>query len=711
MLIDLETYQDELFNSLISKLQESDTRFVINYGGAGSSKSYTQTQHEIIKCLQGKEKLLVIRKVNTTLKDSVISLFTTILNNWGLSEIYTENKSLQYLQFSNGSQILFKGMDDPEKIKSIAGITRVWIEEASELTKDDFMQLNLRLRGSENLQMTLTFNPIDEEHWIKKHFFDNEQVKERTTIIKTTYQDNKFIDEAYKQELESYKDFDKNYYKIYALGEWGGITEGRIFPLWEQIESFPEIDGAWFGLDFGFSNDPTAIVKTVTFREKIYLDEVLYQKGLTNSDIAKLLKESGYFGEPVICDSAEPKSIMELQHFGINAIGADKRAGSIMAGIDFLKRHKILVTSRSTNIIRENRYYQWKQDKNGKFINQPKDWMNHCFDGNTLISTTKGEIKISDLKVNDIVLTSFGYNKIISNGITGCKKIFEYRIFFDTFVIKLKCTDNHLIYTDKGWIQISNLVQGMTVYLNRRLIMKSLDYTLERGILAEGEKGFMLKCINILKGKYSKGIRFTTKTGIHSIIASKTLIALKGINTKENTEKKGLKKIKSGLITFIQKGLLKQRNGIEAKKARNGIRNTQKTLTSGILHMVHTFARCVNVNLKQILSIKNFAQINASQNTEGIQESIILNQSANVEKCLHTPNIQNKDIVLNCVVQNIKSKYVKTDYVWDLTIEQNNEFFANGLLVHNSIDGIRYAYSIQGFSGKNESVIVDYSEL
>ena len=380
MEIDLRTHQDKLFNPLISKLQKAKTRFIINYGGSGSGKSYTQTQHEIIKCLQGKEKILVIRKVNTTLKDSVISLFNTILSNWGLSEYYTENKSLQYFTFVNGSQILFKGLDDPEKIKSIAGITRVWIEEASELSKDDFMQLNLRLRGREDLQMTLTFNPIDEEHWIKKHFFDTPEIAEKTTIIKTTYLDNKFIDEAYKSELESYANIDKNYYKIYALGNWGGITEGRIFTLWEQIERFPELDGFWYGLDFGFTNDPTAIIKTIKFRGKIYVDEILYKTGLTNSDIASFLFSSGYNGEPVICDSAEPKSIVELQLQGINAIAADKKPGSIMEGIDHLKRHKVIVTSRSTNIIKENRYYQWKQDKDGKFINQPKDWMNHGID-------------------------------------------------------------------------------------------------------------------------------------------------------------------------------------------------------------------------------------------------------------------------------------------------------------------------------------------
>lgn len=380
MIIDLQKHQNELFNPLIGTLQKSDKRFVVNYGGSGSGKSFSQTQYEIIRCLQKTEKLLVIRKVASTLKDSVISLFTSILNQWKLHDYYTENKATQFIKFANGSEILFKGMDDPEKIKSIAGITRIWIEEASELNQVDFQQLNLRLRGKEGLQITLTFNPIDEEHWIKSYFFDNPTVNEKTNIIRTTYKDNKFIDEAYKAELEGYQFIDKNYYKIYALGEWGGITEGRIFPIWEQIDSFPEIDGFWYGLDFGYSNDPTAIVKTIKWRERTYFDEICYQTGMTNGDIANLFKSIGYHRELIICDSAEPKSIDELRRLGLNAVPADKGQGSIMAGIDYLKRQKILVSKRSLNIIKENKYYQWTQDKNGKWLPKPKDFMNHIID-------------------------------------------------------------------------------------------------------------------------------------------------------------------------------------------------------------------------------------------------------------------------------------------------------------------------------------------
>ena len=380
MHIDFNTNKYEVFNSLLFDLQEAKTRFVINYGGAGSGKSYSQTQHEIIKCLHSQEKVLVIRKIGATLKNSVIDLFNSILTQWGLSDIYTENKSLQFIQFVNGSQILFKGMDDPEKIKSIAGITRIWCEEASELTFEDMKQLNLRLRGRTNLQMTLTFNPISEEHWIKSHFFDTRSIREKTTILRTTYKDNKFIDDEYKKEIESYKDFDENYYKIYALGEWGLQTKGRIFPDWEECVEMPDVDRTWYGLDFGFSNDPTAIVQVCKHQDRLYFDEICYRTELTTSDIANLLKKSGYHGQTVICDSASPMAIEELRRMGIAAVKCYKPKGSINSGIDFLRKSKIVITQRSSNIKKENRYYQWDTDRKGEQLAEPKDFCNHLMD-------------------------------------------------------------------------------------------------------------------------------------------------------------------------------------------------------------------------------------------------------------------------------------------------------------------------------------------
>ena len=380
MNLDFDQYKNELFNPLIYDLQDASTRFVISYGGAGSGKSYTQAQHEVMHAIEKKEVILVIRKFGTTLGDSVIRLVNHVISEFDLSGIVTENKTIKTHTFTNGSQIIYKGLDDPEKIKSIHGVTRVWEEEASELTFEDFKQINLRLRGSENLQMTLTFNPINSEHWINKHFFCTPEIAKKTTFIKTTYKDNLFIDDAYKEELESYKDIDENYYRIYVRGDWGIASKGRIFPLWEQVSEFPAVDGRVYGLDFGFSNDPTAIIKHIELHNRLYVDEVCYQKGLLNSEIAKIIKEDDYMGEPVFCDSAEPKSIAELRLYGINAIAADKGPGSINEGINDMKSQKVLVTVRSKNIQRENMFYTWTEKKDGSIVNVPKDRFNHAMD-------------------------------------------------------------------------------------------------------------------------------------------------------------------------------------------------------------------------------------------------------------------------------------------------------------------------------------------
>lgn len=373
-------FDTEVFNPLFFKLQKADTRFVINYGGSGSGKSYTQTQHETIKALQEKETILITRKYASTLKHSVIALFRQILSDWNLCDLYNENKSDQVITFPhNGSQLIFKGLDDTEKIKSIAGITRIWMEEMNEFSQDDFNQLNLRLRGRDRLQLTGTFNPIDENHWLKKTFFDSDQYSNQTTIIKTTYQDNRFIDEIYKQELERYKTIDPNYHRIYARGEWGIIDEARIFQTW-PFADYPEQTLTIWGLDFGYNHDPTAIVRTTMNRMNIYADEICYQTGLSASDISRIIKQEGYHNEVVVCDSSWPMSIDELKKMGIKAIPAHKPQGSINSGIDFLKRHTVYISPRSRNIEKENLHYKWKKDKNGNYLPIPEDSHNHAID-------------------------------------------------------------------------------------------------------------------------------------------------------------------------------------------------------------------------------------------------------------------------------------------------------------------------------------------
>jgi phage terminase large subunit len=215
--------------ALYEQLMLSRERFTLCFGGAGSSKSYTTGQYLLVKGLQQKSKILVLRKEATTLKDSVMSLFVDELlnkDNQDLAKYFKMNWSNRVLtNYINGTQYLFRGLDDPNKLKSISGITDVWFEEADQFDRYDFEQLNLRLRGKGVKRMYyFTFNPIDESHWLKKRFIDSGI--DNVTVIRSTYKDNPFLDDEYIQELERYKEIDYNYYKIYALGEWGKIDSG-----------------------------------------------------------------------------------------------------------------------------------------------------------------------------------------------------------------------------------------------------------------------------------------------------------------------------------------------------------------------------------------------------------------------------------------------------------------------------------------------------
>ena len=217
------------FNPLFFQMWNDDAgehkRFIVSYGGAGSGKSFSITQREVLKCLAKKEKLLVIRKVQATLNDSCVDLFKTVLDDWEIP--YNINITDKKITLDNGSVIMFKGLDNPEKIKSISNVSRIWIEEVTELDQVDFDQLNTRLRGShaKGGTITMSFNPVSELHWVKKVFFDTE--RDDVRIYHSTYKDNKFLDEEYGKQLEFYKVVDFNHYRVYALGEFGIVQSGN----------------------------------------------------------------------------------------------------------------------------------------------------------------------------------------------------------------------------------------------------------------------------------------------------------------------------------------------------------------------------------------------------------------------------------------------------------------------------------------------------
>lgn len=349
------------------KMLEEKSRYLILYGGAGSGKSVFIGQKILIRLLtERNHRILVTRKVARTLRNSVFALFKDLIAQWNLTKFFTINKTEMTITCLNGNQILFVGLDDVEKLKSIAGVTSIWIEEASELLKTDFDQLDLRLRGTtiNYKQIIISFNPISNQSWLKKEFFD--RTSENTRILKTTYLDNRFIDDDYKAALERLKETNPDWYLIYALGEFGS-TGNLIFTNWE-IKDIPKDAEEYSvpiysGLDFGF-NDPSAMVRIAVKENNIYLFDELYEKELTNTELIEEVKRKMSKKDLLICDSAEPDRIKEFKKAGFNkAKGANKGQGSIKSGIDKIKQHKIYVSPQCVNVIRELQNYQYMKDK------------------------------------------------------------------------------------------------------------------------------------------------------------------------------------------------------------------------------------------------------------------------------------------------------------------------------------------------------------
>lgn len=366
-------------------VRDYDTRFCVFYGGAGSGKSHFVAQKVILKCLQYKRKLLVVRKVGNTLKDSVWAMFLKLLYQMP-QVIKSINKSEYTIELINGTIILFKGFDDPEKIKSIEGITDIVVEEASELTEDDFDQLNLRLRAKSGmLQIHLMFNPVSKANWVYKRFFEK-GTPEDTVIIHTTYKDNPHLPQEYINSLLRLERTNQAYYKIYVLGDFATLDK-LVFPVKTvRLVSQEEVKDLlfWIGMDFGYTNDPTAITWGYcdTEKLKLYITGEYNKKGMTNDVIATTITDLGFAKERIIADAAEPKSIAELKRLGINRIiGAVKGPDSVKNGIDRLQRYDIIIDERCINTIEEFDNYTWVKDKKtGEYINQPVDTFNHHID-------------------------------------------------------------------------------------------------------------------------------------------------------------------------------------------------------------------------------------------------------------------------------------------------------------------------------------------
>lgn len=371
-------------------------RYKVVKGSRASKKSSTQSLKVIMEIMENPcINWLVVRKTERTLRDSCFAQL-----KWAMRQLKVERyfkcsvSPLEITYIPTGQKILFRGLDDPLKVTSITvevgALCRLWVEEAYEIMSEDaFNRLDESIRGQlpngMYHQVVLTFNPWSDRHWLKKRFFD--EPSENVLALTTNYMCNEFLGES---DLVLFEEMKKNpkRYKVAGLGEWG-VVDGLVYENWKEqdfsIDEVRKLPGvkAIFGLDFGYTTDPTALFCGVVdaAERRLYVFDELYERALTNRAIAERVQRLGYAKEAIVADCAEPKSITELREFGLTRTRASKKgADSILNGVQRIQDYEIIVHPRCVNFLTEISQYQWGKDRFGKYTGKPEDDNNHLMD-------------------------------------------------------------------------------------------------------------------------------------------------------------------------------------------------------------------------------------------------------------------------------------------------------------------------------------------
>ncbi len=364
-----------VFSKTLKAYNDPSTRLIISYGGTSSSKSISILQLLTIISLSKKNLIIsIIGETYPFLRRATIRDWKTHVMKDLYNELYWNAKELHYRFPSTGSIIQFISADNPDKFRGMRSDIS-YFEEITNIKEETYTQVAIRTRG----KILASFNPSHE------FYIQQEMQRSDAAVIHSTYRDNPYVETSIIKELEQKALFNKNFKRVYMDGEWGSyeglvLQEGKN---WDIVKKpFKESRYTWhtFGLDWGFTNDPTAIVRVSYTPKSFHIQEILYKKGMLNAEIADHIKTINNFNE-IIADSAEPKSIAELKRIhGIKILPAQKGKGSVLNGINTLLENKIHVTEDSINIIKEFRNYRWATDKNGKSLNKPEDTFNHAID-------------------------------------------------------------------------------------------------------------------------------------------------------------------------------------------------------------------------------------------------------------------------------------------------------------------------------------------
>ena len=708
-------------------------------GSRASGKSFSASQFierltfEYNPTLKIAHQILYTRYTMVSAAISVIPEVKEKIDIDGTQDYFKSTKT-DIVNRMTGATIMFRGINTSSgnqtaKLKSIHGVTTFVVDEAEEWTsEEDFerIMLSIRQKGLQN-RVIIIMNPSDSNHWVYKRFiekthkevyYDGVPVQistdPRVLHIHTTYLDNiEHLSPEFLNEVMEMRENEPEKYAHIMIGRWCDVAEGAVFKHVAIVDKFPEnAKKVAIGVDWGYSKDYTAIVKCGIVGNRLYIEELCYKTEMLSSDIIKFLRPYADEGLFVYADSADPRLIDEVALGGIIIYGAQKGAGSILAGIDKMQTFEIFTTRKSIHLQSEFRNYIWAKDKDGRYINTPEDHDNHCFTADTLITTEKGVKKpIVDVEVGDKVLNSDGYHRVVKKFDNGLQEVWKARLYFGDSVIELNSTPSHKIKTTKGWKQLKDLTKGDVLYTLSNSKEGNISNIPRKDIssMELQQLGYIGQYGNITKGKYLKAIMFIIKMKMCSTMRLKILNYLKHMSTlvctcKRKCKTRTIVKNKRKGSTMLE---FMQVSGMARKKVLSGIKNMEKMLPTTLFpRNIHVCAVVKNIWRNQVVSI-NSAQTNVKQRVDTSQGLTTRKEYAQIaEKPLLSTNIVephsalvNAEEIITRKLQRVEILSKSTEHVYNMEVEGIHEYLANGVLVSNCIDAARY-YTLAVLLGK-----------
>ena len=672
----------KLYHPNRAAFDDKALKVIINQGGTSSGKTYTILQLLfVIACTHPNLVITVVGQDIPNLKKGAIRDAHTIQQSeqWLKPYIVGYNKSDRIYEFTNGSIIEFNSYTDEQDAKS-GKRDILFLNEANGVDYMAYWQLAIRTRW----KIFIDYNPTA-KFWVHENLIGQNKVR----LVISDHRSNIFLSEEQHKEIENIDDTELH--KVYARGLTGKI-HGLIYPNYQLITQIPGILKPRYGLDFGF-NHKMALVETASLERKLFWNELIYQSEMTIGDLIFQMKDLDIGRSPIYCDSARPDAIEELKRAGFNAMPADK---SVVDGIMYIKKHQLYITKNSKGLIKEIQHYKWKVDKKtGETIDEPVKFMDDaCFVGETVIKTKYGTKKIAEIKQGDIVLTSDGEKKVLKVFNNGCRKVLDYYLTFDNKKIKITCTPNHLIKTTSGWKPISELLPSEKLFLASTSEIKYTASTKDENITQITIPHFIGIFGYFIMEASQQVLRFITWTKTLTTIISKTLNCFQSVFTSKCTAEKEQKKIQNGLKNSKKLALKPLPNGIKVKREKIGINNMLLVILLFFMKKtlkltVKVVAQCLkNQFSKKTLS--DFALINVKANGAETMELTTLKKSArNAENLLLPISTTKLYFAHQVVLKSIHGVPKGKRQVYDLCIEDNHEYFANEVLVHNC-DAARY---------------------